>query len=61
MWDVTKWKVEDIMKNFVRKSLAVEEYDDDKNMYKYLVHDLQLDYLKGHLDPDMEKVRLFPV
>ena len=44
------------MKNFVRKSLAVEEYDGDNQMYKYSIHDLQLDYLKGHVDSDTEKV-----
>lgn len=59
LWNVTKWKAEDIMRNFVRKSLEVEEYVADRASFKYSLHDLQLDYLKTRmsLDPIKEKVR----
>lgn len=37
------------MKRFVRKTLAIEEYDSQRKCKIYSVHDLQLDYLKFQL------------
>ena len=44
-----KYEVEDIMKDFVRKSLVIEEYDSQKKTYIYSIHGLLLDYLKTTL------------
>lgn len=52
LWNLPRCEVEDIMKDFVRKSMAVEEYDSIKKTYYYSIHDLQLDYLKYQLVTD---------
>lgn len=52
LWNLKRYEVEDIMKDFVRKSMAVEEYDSTRKTYVYSVHDLQLDYLKYQLLSD---------
>ncbi|ODN02648.1 Apoptotic protease-activating factor 1 [Orchesella cincta] len=52
LWNLKRYEVEDIMKDFVRKSMAVEEYDSNKKTYYYSIHDLQLDYLKYQLIAD---------
>lgn len=49
LWGKQKFEVEDIMKEFVRKSLAVEEFDPQRKCYVYFIHDLLLDYLKYQL------------
>lgn len=52
LWNLQRYEVEDIMKDLVRKSMAVEEYDSIKKSYYYSIHDLQLDYLKYQLLQD---------
>lgn len=54
LWSLQKYEVEDIMKDFVRKSLVIEEYDPVKKIYIYSVHDLLLDYLKTRLVAESE-------
>lgn len=58
LWNLQKYEVEDIMKEFVRKSLVIEEYDPQKKVYIYSVHDLLLDYLRTRLVGDLEIVRM---
>ncbi len=56
-WDMDRYEVEDIMTEFLKKSLAQSEFNPDLDSYVYSIHDLQLDYLKGQLreDPEREK------
>jgi hypothetical protein len=49
LWKMQKYEVEDIMKDFVKKSLAVEEYDYHKKCYVYSINNLLLSYLKYQL------------
>ncbi|CAG7833833.1 unnamed protein product [Allacma fusca] len=49
LWSKSKHEAEDIMKTFVRKSMAMEQYDGVQKSYVYYVHDLQLDFLKYRL------------
>ena len=57
-WDANEIEVEDIMTEFLKKSLAQSEFDTNLNSYVYSIHDLQLDFLKHQLreDPQKEKV-----
>ncbi len=56
-WDMDMFEVEDIMTEFLRKSLAQSEFDPVLDSYVYSVHDLQLDFLKTQLKEDEEKER----
>ena len=48
------------MASFIKKSMAVSEYDHCHGSFVYTVHDILLDYLKNLLkeDPASEKVNI---
>ena len=49
-WDMNKFEVEDVMDEFLKKSLTQSDFDVNLDSYVYHIHDLQLDYLKSQLD-----------
>ena len=55
-WDVNEVEVDDIMTEFLKKSLAKSEFDSTLNTYVFGIHILFLDYLKTKLSPEDEKV-----
>ena len=57
-WGMDQVEVEDLMTNFMKKSLAQSEYDATLDSYVYSIHDLQLDYLKSQLKEDSEQERV---
>ena len=57
-WNLDQVEVEDLMTNFMKKSLAQSEYDGTLDSYVYSIHDLQLDYLKSQLKEDSEQERV---
>jgi hypothetical protein len=59
LWGLERYEVEDIMKDFVRKSLASEDFKPDVKWKEYLINNLQLDYVKYQIlceEEDAEKV-----
>jgi len=56
-WDMNKYEVEDVMTEFLKKSLAQSEYNSTLDSYVYSIHDLQLDFLKSQFREDREKER----
>lgn len=46
-WDMDEYQVEDVMTEFLKKSLAQSEFDAILDSYVFNIHDLQLDYLKS--------------
>lgn len=48
-WDMDQIEVEDIMTEFLKKSLAQSEFDTTLDSYVYSIHDLQLDFIKNQL------------
>ena len=57
-WDMDHYEVEDLMTEFLKKSLAQSEFDPKLDSYVYSIHDLQLDYLKSKLKNDAGKERV---
>ena len=49
-WGMDEYQVEDVMTEFLKKSLAQSEFDPMLDSYVFSIHDLQLEYLKNH-DP----------
>ena len=56
-WDVNDIEVDNIMTDFLQKSLAKSVFDDNLATYVYSIHILFLDYLKTGLTKDEERVR----
>ena len=46
-WDMDEYQVEDVMTEFLKKSLAQSEFDPILDSYVFNIHDLQLDYLRS--------------
>ncbi len=57
-WKMDRFEVEDVMTEFLKKSMAQSEFDTQLDSYVYSIHDLQLDYLKSHLKDEPEKERV---
>ena len=55
-WDMNCIEVDNIMTEFLKKSLAASVYDQSLDSYVYSIHILLLDYLKTQLQGDEEKV-----
>ncbi|XP_050540508.1 apoptotic protease-activating factor 1-like isoform X2 [Daktulosphaira vitifoliae] len=55
LWNLNKIQVEDIMLEFIRKSLVVRVWIQPLNSYTYSVHDLILNNLKNKIDNENEK------
>ena len=55
-WDMNGIEVDNIMTEFLKKSLAASIYDQSLDSYVYSIHILLLDYLKTQLQGDEEKV-----
>ena len=53
-WDMDEYQVEDVMTEFLKKSLSQSEFDPTLNSYVFLIHNLQLDYLKSQFYNDDE-------
>jgi hypothetical protein len=56
LWSRNKYEVEDIMSEFLKKSLAVSKWNELLNSYVYGIHDLLLYYLKHQLSAEEKKV-----
>jgi hypothetical protein len=56
LWSRNKYEVEDIMSEFLKKSLAVSKWNELLNSYVYGIHDLLLYYLKQQLSAEEKKV-----
>jgi hypothetical protein len=54
LWSRNKYEAEDIMCEFVKKSLAVSKWNEFLNSYVYGIHDLLLHYLRREMS-DVEK------
>ena len=46
-WEMDEFQVEDVLTEFLKKSLAQSEYDPILESYLFHIHDLQLEYLKS--------------
>ena len=55
-WDVNDVEVDNIMTEFLKKSLAKCEFDPNLETHVYSIHILFLDYLKTGLREDEERV-----
>ncbi|XP_069696583.1 apoptotic protease-activating factor 1-like isoform X2 [Periplaneta americana] len=55
LWSKNKYEVEDIMSEFIKKSLAVSKWNELLNSYVYGIHDLLLHYLKNQLEKEKKK------
>lgn len=55
-WDVNDVEVDNIMTEFLKKSLAKCDFDEGLATYVYSIHILFLDYLKTGLTKDEEMV-----
>lgn len=54
-WEMDEFQVEDVLTEFLKKSLAQSEYDPILESYIFHLHDLQLEYLKSqfyHKNPN---------
>lgn len=55
LWSRNKYEAEDIMCEFVKKSLAVSKWNEFLNCYVYGIHDLLLHYLRHQLSDEEKK------
>ena len=53
-WDMDEYEVEDMMTEFLKKSLAQSEFDPILDRYVFSIHDLQLEYLKSQIDASQD-------
>ena len=60
-WDMNGIEVDNIMTEFLKKSLAASIYDQSLDSYVYSIHILLLDYLKTQLQGDEEKVTTYKI
>ena len=58
-WDVNEVEVDNIMTEFLKKSLTKCEFDPNLETHVYSIHILFLDYLKTGLREDEERVIVF--
>jgi len=56
LWSRNKYEVEDIMSEFLKKSLAASKWNELLNSYVYGIHDLLLYYLKLKLSDEKKRV-----
>jgi hypothetical protein len=56
LWSLNKYEAEDIMCEFVKKSLAVSKWNENLNCYVYGIHDVLLHYLRHQLSDEGKKV-----
>lgn len=48
-WEMDEYQVEDLMTEFLKKSLSQSEFDSHLDCYVFTIHDLQLNYLKSQI------------
>jgi len=56
LWSLNKYEAEDIMCEFVKKSLAVSKWNEFLNCYLYGIHDVLLHYLRLQMSDKEKKV-----
>ena len=57
-WDMNEYEVDDIMTDFLKKSLCQSEFDPILDRYVFNIHDLQLEYLKSLFDNEHPKAEI---